>query len=147
MSPSSGKSAASLHLIVERSTALATLLVAAHSLALMAALANPLDIKLKLLLIGAVLLSFSHHLRMSNRIYGLTLTSGGDWEVLVDGQAILGQLEPGTIVTPWIVILHLRLPSHRLALPVCRDATDPESFRQLRVHLRLSRPVSGLASD
>lgn len=144
LSPSSGKSAPSLHLIIERSSALAMLLVAVHSLALIAALANPLDVMFKLLLVGAILTSFVHHRRTSNRVYGLSLAPGGDWEVLMDGRAIPGRLEADTLVTPWIVILNLKLPSRRLALPIFRDAVDPESFRQLRVYLKLLRPGNGL---
>ena len=144
LTPSSVKSAPSLHLIIERSPALARLLVAIHSLALIAALANPLDVMFKLLLVGAILTSFAHHRRTSNRVHGLSLAAGGDWEVLMDGQAIPGRLEADTLVTPWIVILNLKLPSRRLALPIFRDAVDPESFRQLRVYLKLLRPGNDL---
>jgi len=62
----------------------------------------------------------------------------------MDGQAIPGRLEADTLVTPWIVILNLKLPSRRLALPIFRDAVDPESFRQLRVYLKLFRPGNDL---
>lgn len=139
LSPSSGKSAPSLHLIVERSPVLTALLWVIHALALIAAIANPLEVIVRLLLVGAILINLMHCRRSLNQECGLTLTPGGDWEVLMNGKATTGRLEADTLVTPWLVILNLRMPSRRLALPIFRDAVDPESFRQLRVYLKLHR--------
>ena len=103
LSASSGKSAPSLHLIVERSPVLTALLWVIHALALIAAIANPLEVMVRLLLVGAILINLMHCRRSLNQECGLTLTPGGDWEVLMNGKAATGRLEADTLVTPWLV--------------------------------------------
>ena len=109
--------------------------MAMHGLAIVAALANPLEFWIKLGLLAAIALSGPLSWRQLNRVRGITLNSEGDWEVILPSGSVLAQPGPGTLVTPWIVILGLRTESRHLTLSICRDAVDPESFRRLRVHL------------
>lgn len=48
----------------------------------------------------------------------------------------------GNLVTPLLVLLHLRLERGRLYLPILYDALSDEHFRALRVQLRLQQICS-----
>jgi len=135
---SSSKSVTPLHLILERSRWLETLVISAHGLALVAALANPLSGWIKLGLLFAITISVPLNWRKMPRARGITLNSEGDWAVILPSGSLLAHLGPGTLVTPWIVILGLRADRQHLSIPICRDAVDPESFRRLRVHLQIA---------
>jgi hypothetical protein len=137
--PSSGRSEAPLHLILEPSRTLSRAIVAVHGLAGFCALANPLPLWAKSGLIAAIGLSlyltFRDH--VSNPAFrGLSLSPDGHWEVVRRSGTVAAILAPGTVATRWIVLLHLDSEAGSLAIPICRDGTDPESFRRLRVHLR-----------
>lgn len=138
MPTSSRSSAAPLQLILEPSRTLQTGLAATHGLALIAALGNPLTGALKLLLGAAILVSLALHWRRMGFIRGLTLKPEEDWEIIFPNRILIAQLGPGTVITTWLVILHLTTPQRHYAIPICRDAVDPESFRRLRVYLRLA---------
>jgi len=109
--------------------------LAMHGLAIVAALANPLEVWVKLVLLVAIALSGPLSWHQLHRVRGITLNSEGDWEVILPSGSLLAQPGPGTLVTPWIVILGLSTERRHLTLPICRDAVDPESFRRLRVYL------------
>lgn len=136
--PLSNRSATPLHLILERSRWLERAVVATHLLALGAALANPLAGWGKALLAAAILASGIATWRRLDRVRGLTLAADGDWEVVLHDAVRNARLATSTVVTPWIVILHLSSEGRILAIPICRDAVDPESFRRLRVYLRIA---------
>ena len=138
MPSSSRESAAPLHLILERSRTLLTFIVVTHGIALLTALVTPVPVWLRSALVIAVLISLRWTLRNSQRVQGLTLTAGGDWEILYRGHSRLARPAPGTVVTPWLVLLNLREEGHKIGIPICRDGVDPESFRRLRVQLRLA---------
>jgi hypothetical protein len=138
---SSSASAAPLHLILERSRALLTFIQVTHGLALLTALATPVPWWLRLGLAIAVLISLRWALHNSQRVQGLTLTAGGDWEILYRGHSRQARPAPGSVVTPWIVLLNLSEEGRRIDIPICRDGVDPESFRRLRVQLRISGPA------
>jgi hypothetical protein len=103
-----------------------------------AALANPLSGWIKLGLVFAIAISLPLSWRQLTRARGITLNSEGDWEVILPSGSLLAHLGPGTLVTPWIVILGLRTERQHLSIPICRDAVDPESFRRLRVYLQIA---------
>ena len=138
MPTSSSKSVVPLHLILERSRWLEALVILAHGLAAVAALANPLDFGIKLSLLAVIAISLALSWRQLTRVRGITLNSEGDWEVILPSGSLLAHLGSGTLVTPWIVILGLRAERQHLCLPICRDAVDPESFRRLRVYLQIA---------
>ena len=138
MPSSSSKSAAPLHLILERSRWLETLVISAYILALVAAFANGLSLWIKLGLLFAIAVSVPSSWRQLTRTRGITLNSDGEWEVIFPSGTLLTELGPATLVTPWIVILSLRSERQHFSLPICRDAVDPESFRLLRVHLQIT---------
>lgn len=52
-----------------------------------------------------------------------------------DGRRFSGHILSDSLSTPHLVILHLRADKAKKTLLIFRDATDPESFRRLRVTL------------
>lgn len=58
------------------------------------------------------------------------------------GRHFCGETEPGSIVLPWLVILHLRSrDGHRFAVPLLPDSLPADALRRLRVRLRVARRV------
>jgi hypothetical protein len=143
---SSAKSAAPLHLILERSPTLSRVIIVAHALAGLCAVANSWPVWLRIGLLVAVAVSaffaYRNHI-LAPRFRGLSLLPDGEWEVISRAGPLVGRAAAGTVVTRWIVILYLNVePKGRLAIPIVRDGVDPEAFRRLRVYLRVVGAVS-----
>jgi hypothetical protein len=132
----SGQSAAPLHLVLEPSPRLRAALAAVHGLAALAALLNPLPLWLRLGLVAAVAASLRRNLR-APAVRGLSLLPDGHWEIVGKKGVLTAAPGPATLTTPWLAILDLRSATGRHAVLVPRDSVDPESFRRLRVHLRI----------
>lgn len=132
------KSVAPLHLVLETSAWLRHLVIATHLAAGLASLSTPFGIPVKLILFAILVLHFRWTWGRLESVRGLTLGGEGEWEIILDTGVLSAQIEPSTVVTPWIVILHARSGRRKLYIPVCRDAVDPESFRRLRVSLRIA---------
>jgi len=110
-----------------------------HALAGFASLANPLPVWMKLGMLGAVALS----LILCRREYGsnpaikaLVLKSRGKCEIFLPSGMQAGAVLDSSVVTTWMVILHIKTGAKTHAVTVCRDSVDSESFRMLRVYLR-----------
>lgn len=143
---SSAKSAAPLHLILERSPTLSRFIIVTHALAGLCAVANhgPVWLRIGLLVAVAVSAFFSYrnHI-LAPRYRGLSLLPDGEWEVVSRAGPLVGRVAAGSVATRWLVILYLSIePQGRLAIPIVRDGVDPESFRRLRVYLRVAGAVS-----
>ena len=114
-----------------------TLLI--HLLAGLAILLLPLSAGW--LLAGWLLLSLSLFagLRRQGRERHL-LWREQDWLIDVGGAEQVAVLEGATLVSPWLTILSLRRIDRggRCVLPILPDAIATESFRRLRVRLRVS---------
>ena len=117
-----------------------------HALALVAAFANALPITVRMVLGIAVGISLCRTLTQSERVQALTLKTDGTWEILKSDGPHSGVLQPEAIVTPWLVILPIRIGMSSLTLLICRDGADPESFRRLRVYLRINA-LRGIQPD
>lgn len=139
MQNSSKKSAQPLHLILEPSRVLGKGIIIIHTLAVIAAITCQLPWYAKLILLGLVLFNFQKTYRkyyQNPEFEGITLRPDGLWEVMQRGNTKQGILGRQSVVTNSLVILHLKSATEKLAIPVFRDAVDPESFRELRVYLR-----------
>lgn len=66
----------------------------------------------------------------------LILKPGGECELALPSGMQSGKLLDSSIVTTWMVILHVETEAKTHAVTVCRDSVDSESFRMLRVYLR-----------
>lgn len=90
-----------------------------------------------LLAVGAVLLWWD---RRAHRPAGVIVCdTDGDW--WLDGTGPY-RLQPGTVVTPWLVVLVLRAGRRTRRLALLPDSMAAPGWRQLRVHLRTA-PIPG----
>lgn len=93
-----------------------------------------------------ITLSLIYHLArdvlllLPNSWCGITLVPGGLSVVTRDGSGIFGQLENNTAVSPYFVVLRVRLEGRRLVVTrvIFPDALDPGAFRELCVRLKFS---------
>lgn len=125
----------------ERSAWLIRAVSIIHALALIAALANPLPPGIRIVLAVAVIGSLKFTLNTLAQVQALTLKADGDWEILQASGPISGIWLDNALVTPWLVILPLNTDAGQRSLLICRDGSDPESFRRLRVYLRITAPT------
>lgn len=57
------------------------------------------------------------------------------------------QILPGTVVSPWFVLLQVHDGRKHRFWTIARDSLDAESFRRLRVYLRVLRSAAGQVSE
>ena len=123
-------------------------LVAAHTaaaLAVLVAVSQPLVCALLLaLLLASAVQSVREHGSRGTTLFAceLQLTGERDCRILRGGtQSVLCRVEDSSYVSPWLVVLHLRMPGrlrlqHVVLLP---DSLDADAFRRLRARLRWSQ--------
>lgn len=132
---------APLHIVLERSGWLTRSVTLVHLLALIAAFANPLPLGVRILLALVIIANLKLTFTRLSRLQALTLKADGEWEILRASGPVSGIQEAPALITPWLVILSLRTDAGQHSFLICRDGADPESFRRLRVHLRITPPA------
>lgn len=61
-----------------------------------------------------------------------------------DGQHLAGTLGAASVILPWLVLLDIRLATHRRrSVVLCADSLDADSLRRLRVALRWDASAEG----
>jgi len=138
----SGQYATPLQLEIGPSRRMLAWLVLTHGAALLMLPLLPIPLVLRLALGGMVLLSLAwYRHRLISRLHpqavcGLRWEAGRDCVLqLASGEQLQTLLAPRAFVMPWLVILYFTgRPRQLLLLP---DMLTPESFRRLRVRLRL----------
>ncbi len=71
----------------------------------------------------------------------LTWQADGEWLLgTVDGKQLQANLHESTYVHPWLVVLNFRQQAKRgiLSFTLAPDALDKETFRELRVRLKVA---------
>ena len=126
-----------------RSRQLAIFVGLVHGLAFAVVLALPISLyRLPLLLLiglGCFRVFFVQVLARSTRSIQTALwqTDGGWLLTFADGRETEVTLSPSTFVSLSLVVLNFRAGRlHRYAIPLFRDALDPETLRRLRQRLR-----------
>lgn len=144
---SSTKYAQPLRLNPKPSRVLIGLLTVGHlgAVAVLLPLDFPLIVKL---LIGiALLVSLIVALRKQpgktgeGGVQTLTWKVDGDWLLeTIDGESMSATLHESTYVHPWLVVLNFKLEGKRglLSFVLAPDALDGETFRELRVRLKVA---------
>ncbi|CAI8950386.1 protein YgfX [Methylocaldum szegediense] len=103
------------------------------------ALANPLPLWVRFGTLAAVALSLYRWWRaywVNPDVREVVLKPGGECEIVVRSGAQPGTVLDSSFITTAIVVLHIRTETKTRFVVVCRDSTDSESFRMLRVYLR-----------
>ncbi len=135
-----------LHLELRPSRILAALLLAVHGGAAGCVLIVPLPWPMHMVLVGAVLFSLyrtasRRALLASHRaVTRLVWDELGEWVVVFgNGDELPAHLLPDSFVSPLGVVLNLAslVPPGRYAVVILPDSLDRNSFRRLRVRLRL----------
>lgn len=133
--------------VIKPSRYFALLLLALHSLTLCSVWLTNLAVLPQLGLSLLVLLSLLYHLnrhvlllgKQSWRAFSLdklrvaVMTRGGE--------ELLGSVLNQTVVTPYFVLLRVKLEEHRVPVSqiICCDALQTDAFRELRVRLRFAQ--------
>lgn len=144
---SSKKYAQPLRLQPKTSLILTGLLIAGHLGAI--AVLFPLDLSstIKLVIVAILIVSLIVALRKQpgrvgeGGIHKLIWKVDGDWLLeTTNNESITATLHESTYVHPWLVVLNFRQENKRglLSFPLVRDALDAETFRDLRVRLKVA---------
>ena len=140
-----------LHLKRKTSRLLAAFLVNMHVLALLALL-QPLALNsiLQVLLFGVLLFSGIYHAvlfrRQSDGQHFWTWQAGGAWRYGEVDQAY-ALVSSSTVQTPWFVTLTLSNRQQQRRLLVVRDQLDADTFRRLRVRVKLAHEDAAANSE
>ncbi|MDT8384687.1 MAG: protein YgfX [Gammaproteobacteria bacterium] len=143
---SSTKSAPPLRLSPKPSRILIALLTVGHLGAI--AILLPLDIHLIIKLGIAIVLAVSLVIAVRKQpgrtgeggVQTLIWQADGDWLLeTADGETLDARLHESTYVHPWLVVLNFRLTDRPglLSFTLAPDALDKETFRALRVRLKV----------
>lgn len=133
--------------VIKPSRNLALLLLALHALALVSVwftnLPVLLQLGLSLLALLSLLYHFSRHVllrgKQSWRAFSLDKLSVA--VTTLGGEELLGSVLNQTVVTPYFVLLRVKLEEHRVPVSriICCDALQADAFRELRVRLRFAQ--------
>jgi toxin CptA len=113
---------------------------AGHGLAMLAVALTDISWIWTVPLAFAILASVRYEVRrmVSAEPWTLLHVEGQGWSIARPGGEPEGlTLSGSSVATPWVVVLHGRTGRRRRDLLVTRDSLDAESFRRLRLHLRI----------
>jgi hypothetical protein len=132
---------------IKPSPIFAALLLFMHTTAFIVVYLTAIPLPATLALFLLIALSLIYHLArdvlllLPNSWYEVTLVPGGLSVAVRDGPGFFAQLENKTTVSPYFVVLRVRLEGHRLLVTriIFPDALDAGAFRELCVQLKFSR--------
>ena len=98
--------------------------------------------------IGLLIPSYLYVNKALRRWTGLVWIPNGEIRLLGEErcEACSATLDQDSFISPWLVVLALRSGTRRIRVPLCRDATEPDGYRRLRVLLRQGRVDEDAAS-
>ncbi len=136
----SAKSEAPLLIEVKQSRYLLILIILTHSLAILSVLMLSLFFGLKLLFISLIFGSLYFQLyRYKQEFYLFILkhTTQFSWQLLDKADFVEVQVLGSSVVSEWLIVLHVLIDKKRRSLLVFQDAVPAEIYRQLRVTLKI----------
>ena len=138
--------AAALQHPVKSSLRFAVSLLLLHMIAAIVVYATAMPLSAKLAILLLISLSLFYYLARDVLLLfpdswrEISLDQEGVSVTVRDGSRFLGQVANQTVVSPYLIVLCVRLEGHRLL--VCRvifpDALNPGEFRELCVHLKFA---------
>ena len=131
---------------IKPSPIFAVLLLFIHAAAAVVVCLTAISLPVKLALLLLVASSLTYHLARDVLLLlpeswsKVTLVPGGMSVTTRDGSSLFGQIENGTTVSPYCIVLRVRLEGRRLfsSRVIFPDALDAGAFRELCVRLRFS---------
>lgn len=132
---------------IRASARLALLLATTHTAAIVAVIAMPVALWVRLaacsllLVSGAIMIYRGSLLKASDSVVGLQLRRDGSCELqLRDQRLVNGILCPRWFVSPLMIVVQVACPGRRLprSITLLPDAADADTLRQLRIFLRFA---------
>ncbi len=112
-----------------------------HTLAILSSIVIGALLLVKLLLIVLVCYSFYFHMQRYRQGYYLgtiKYTKEFAWQLATSQQFSGIQIINSSVVTSFIIVLHIVVANQRSNLLICCDAVPSEVYRQLRVALKIN---------
>lgn len=126
---------------VKQSTYLLAFIISVHSLALLSSLFLAVLISIKLFVLMLVCYSLYFHLRRYQQGFYLSTlkhTTEFAWELGTKNSVTSIRILNSSVLTSFIIILHVELNKKHRTILVCRDAVSAEAYRQLFVALKIT---------
>ena len=136
----SKKSEAPLWVDVKQSPNLLRFIIVVHLLALVSCLLMSINIELKIALIiisGYSLYLYLRRYKQGFYTFSLRHTEELSWELVESSDYSHLRILKSSVLTPFIIILQVRIAKKQRTLLVCRDAVSAEEYRQLYVALKI----------
>ena len=139
-------SAAVLQHPVKSSLRFAVLLLVLHMIAATVVYATTMPLPVKLVMLLLISLSLFYYLARDALLLfpdswrEISLDQNGVSVIARDGSSFLGQVANKTVVSPYFVLLCVRLEGHRLLVSrvIFPDAMSTGAFREFCVHLKFA---------
>jgi hypothetical protein len=139
-------SAAVLQHPVKSSLRFAVLLLVLHMIAATVVYATAMPLPVKLVMLLLISLSLFYYLARDVLLLfpdswrEISLDQNGVSVIARDGSSFLGQVANKTVVSPYFVVLCVRLEGHRLLVSrvIFPDAMSTSAFREFCVHLKFA---------
>jgi|GEM_PF-751636 hypothetical protein len=139
-------SAAVLQHPVKSSLRFAVLLLVLHMIAATVVYATAMPLPVKLVMLLLISLSLFYYLARDVLLLfpdswrEISLDQNGVSVIARDGSSFLGQVANKTVVSPYFVVLCVRLEGHRLLVSrvIFPDAMSTGAFREFCVHLKFA---------
>jgi len=112
-----------------------------HSLALISVLMLSIDFGLMLcllILVGCSLYFQLHRYKQGFYLFTLKHSTEFSWQLLDKGKISAAAILGSSVVTEWLIILHVQIDKKRRSLLVFQDAVPAEIYRKLRVTLKIT---------
>jgi len=137
----SAKSEAPLWIAVKQSRYLLILIILTHSVAIICVLMLSSDFSLMLCLLIFVACSLFFQLyryRQGFYLFILRHSAEFSWQLLEKDKVLAAAILGSSVVSAWLIILHVQIDNKRRSLLVFQDAVPAEIYRQLRVTLKIT---------
>jgi hypothetical protein len=139
-------SAAVLQHPIKSSLRFAVLLLVLHMIAATVVYATAMPLPVKLVMLLLISLSLFYYLARNVLLLfpdswrEISLDQNGVSVIARDGSSFLGQVANKTVVSPYFVVLCVRLEGHRLLVSrvIFPDAMSTGAFREFCVHLKFA---------
>ncbi len=135
------KSEQPLLIEIQSSQYLLIFIVVIHIVAILASMMVAVMWPITLLFLALVCCSFYFHLRRYRQGYYLgtiKYTKEFAWQQVIQQQFSAMQILNSSVITSFIIILHVTSVNQRRSLLICCDAVPNEVYRQMRVALKIN---------
>lgn len=125
---------------VKQSHILLTFIIVGHILVIINCLLVPISLALKVLFLMVTACSLYFYLQRYFRGYyslSLRYTEGFGWELEGHEDFINMRVLRSTVLTSFIIILHVEIDHRLRSILICKDAVTSEEFRQAFVALKI----------